>query len=147
VLAGSFQGRQPWPLRDVPDGRGRSVAVSRADISANPFPDRPGACTAQASMRRAGGQMRQGTTAEVRLDQAKATSSSAARPAIPSFRWPGHPSRAELVAALAQSSRELRLRSGTPGNVGQKPHNGARWRRNAENVKSRCRALTRYRHI
>jgi hypothetical protein len=77
------------------------VAESRPDIPGNPVADRPGGCTAHASMRRAGGQRGQGTTAEVRLDQAQATSFSAARPAILGFRSPGPPSRAELVAALA----------------------------------------------
>jgi hypothetical protein len=48
--------------------------------------------------------MRRGTTAEVRLDQGKARSSSAARPAILGCRSPGHPSRATFVVPAAQSA-------------------------------------------
>jgi hypothetical protein len=79
-----------------------------AILAWRPVADRPGAGTAHASMRSAGDEMRQ---------EGKAMSSSAARRAIFGFRSPGHPSRAELVAALAQSSRELRLQPGTPENV------------------------------
>jgi len=40
------QGRQPWPLRHLPNGRGRSVA---SDIPGNPVADRPAAGTACAT--------------------------------------------------------------------------------------------------
>jgi hypothetical protein len=61
------QSRQPWPLRHLPNGRGRSVAPD----AGTPVADRPAAGTARASMRSAAGQMRKGTTAEVSLDQGK----------------------------------------------------------------------------
>jgi hypothetical protein len=41
------EGRQPWPLCHLPDGRGRGVA---ADVRRNPVVDRPAAGTARASM-------------------------------------------------------------------------------------------------
>ena len=68
----------------------------------NSAADRPAAGAAHVSIRSAGGQMRKGTTAEVRLDQGKATSSSDARPAILGFRSPGHPSWATFVVRAAQ---------------------------------------------
>ena len=42
------QGRQPRPLRHVPDGRGRGAAT---DVPRHPAADRPTAGTADASMR------------------------------------------------------------------------------------------------
>jgi hypothetical protein len=45
------QGRQPWPLRHVPDGRGGGSA---ADVRRNPLVDRPVAGTTGASMNGAG---------------------------------------------------------------------------------------------
>ena len=45
------QGRQPSPLRHVPDGRGRGAA---RDVPGNPVADRPVAGTARTSMRSAG---------------------------------------------------------------------------------------------
>ena len=42
------KGGQPWPLRDVPDGRGRGVA---ADVRGYPDADRPVAGAARASVR------------------------------------------------------------------------------------------------
>jgi hypothetical protein len=63
------QGRQPWPIRHLPNGQGRGVAE---DIRGNPVADRPAAGTAQASMTGRSGQMQQTTTAEVRLDEGKA---------------------------------------------------------------------------
>jgi hypothetical protein len=64
------KGRQPWPLRDVPDGRGRSVAT---DFPGNPVADRPAAGTTCAGMKGRWRQMRQTTAAEVRLDTGEAT--------------------------------------------------------------------------
>jgi hypothetical protein len=73
--------------------------------------------------------MRQGTTAEVRLDQGKATSSSAARPAILDFRLPGHPSWATLVVPAAQKRDHGPGRYRNLGNVGlsELEHNAHRW--------------------
>jgi len=145
---GSFQdrceGRQPWPLCHVPDGRGTSVA---ADIPGNPVADRLGACTAHASMRRAGGRCDREPRRRYALIEPKLRVPAPRGRQSPAFARQGIRHGPTFVAALAQSSRELRLQTGTPGNVGQKPHNGAHWLRNAENLKSRCRALRRYRHI
>jgi hypothetical protein len=46
------QGRQPRPVCDLPDGRGRGAA---ADVPGNPVADRPAAGTAGAGMTSAGG--------------------------------------------------------------------------------------------
>jgi hypothetical protein len=59
------QGRQPWAVRYVSDGRGRGAA---ADVPGNPVADRPASGAACPGMRSAGGQMRQTTTSEVRLE-------------------------------------------------------------------------------
>jgi hypothetical protein len=69
-------------------------------------------------MRSAGGQMRRTTTAEVRLDEGKATSSGAARQAIPGFRSPRHASWATLVAPAAQKRDDRPRWHRNPGNVG-----------------------------
>src|SRR5580692_6165239 len=45
------EGRQPWPLRHLPDGRGRGATT---DVPGNPVADRPVAGAARASMRSAG---------------------------------------------------------------------------------------------
>jgi hypothetical protein len=45
------EGRQPWPLRHLPDGRGRGATT---DVPGTPVADRPVAGTARASMRGAG---------------------------------------------------------------------------------------------
>ena len=45
------KGRHPWPLRHLPDGRGRGATT---DVSGNPVADRPVAGTARASMRARG---------------------------------------------------------------------------------------------
>jgi ABC transporter substrate binding protein len=69
------EGRQPWALRHIPDGRGRGAA---ADVRGYPDADRPAAGTARASMYGRSGQMRRTTTAEVRLERGKPASFSAA---------------------------------------------------------------------
>ena len=53
--------------------------------------------------------MRQGTTAEVRLDQGKATSSSAARTAILGLRSPGHPSWRDIWLCRRPKSETMAL--------------------------------------
>jgi hypothetical protein len=55
------KGRHPWPLRHLPDGRGRGATT---DVSGNPVADRPVAGTARASMR----------SARIRCDQSWVTS-------------------------------------------------------------------------
>src|SRR6516162_10183494 len=62
------EGHQPWPLRDLPNGRGRSLA---ADVRRHPVADRPAAGAARPGMRERRHQMQQATTAEVRLHTAK----------------------------------------------------------------------------
>jgi hypothetical protein len=73
---------QPRPLRHVPDSRGRGAP---ADVPRNPVAHRPVAGAAGASMTGRSGQTRQTTTAEVRLDQGKATSFGPARRATRRF--------------------------------------------------------------
>ena len=75
------QGGQTWPLRDVPDGRGRGVA---ADVQGYPDAHRPAAGSARSSVTGRRGQMREPTKAEVRLEHGKPASSSVAS------RAPGH---------------------------------------------------------
>src|SRR5271169_131271 len=62
------EGRQPWALRDLPTRRGRGVA---ADVRRYPVADRPVADTTRPGMTGRRSQMRQTTTAEVRLDGGK----------------------------------------------------------------------------
>ena len=100
---------KPIPLKGrKPDSshRVREVRIhfppAASLLRINSAADRPAAGAAHVSIRSAGGQMRKGTTAEVRLDQGKATSSSDARPAILGFRSPGHPSWATFVVRAAQ---------------------------------------------
>jgi len=50
------KGGQSWPLRYLPDGRGRSLAT---DVRRNPVLDRPVASTTRAGMRSQGDQMRE----------------------------------------------------------------------------------------
>jgi Transposase DDE domain group 1 len=45
------EGRRPWPVRDLPDGRGRGVAK---DVRRHPVVDRPAVGTARAGMSGAG---------------------------------------------------------------------------------------------
>jgi hypothetical protein len=59
-----YRGARPSVFR-------RLCASVRGRCSRNPVADRPAAVTTRASMRGAGGEMRQGTTAEARLDQGK----------------------------------------------------------------------------
>src|SRR6516165_7412627 len=49
------EGHQPWPLRDLPNGRGRSLA---ADVRRHPVADRPAAGAARPGMRDRRHQMR-----------------------------------------------------------------------------------------
>ena len=110
------QGRQPWPLRHLPNGRGCSVA---SDVPGNPVPDRPAAGTARASMRSAAGQMRQGKTAEVRLDRGKAR--------VPAPR--GRQSSAFALARASSWATFIAL-------AAQKREHGPNRYRNLENVGS-----------
>jgi hypothetical protein len=66
------QGGEPRALRHVPDGRGRATA---ADVPRNSVAHRPAAGAACASMRGRRRPMEQTTTAGVRLDEGKPTSS------------------------------------------------------------------------
>jgi hypothetical protein len=69
------QGRQPCALCHLPDGRGRGAAT---DVPRNTVANRPTAGTARPRMT-ARGQMRQATTAKVRLDAGKAGRFSVSR--------------------------------------------------------------------
>src|SRR5271155_4512051 len=106
------QGGPPRALRDLPDGRGRGVA---ADVCGDLVADRPAASAARVGMRDAWDQMRQATTAKVRLDGGKATSSSAPRQPILDFRSSRHPSWWMLVAPVAQKARRGPSRSRESG--------------------------------
>src|SRR6202049_3996757 len=68
------QGRQPRPVCDLPDGRGRGAA---ADVPGNPVADRPAAGTAGRRHDERWRQMQQTTAAEVRLDAGRAARFSA----------------------------------------------------------------------
>ena len=90
------EGHKPRPLRHLPNGRGRGAA---ADVPGNPVAGRPTSGTARAGMTGRWGQMRQTTTAELRLDHGKAASSSPASPSAPSFWLPPGRVRTNFVAA------------------------------------------------
>jgi hypothetical protein len=62
------QGRQPRPVCDLPDGRGRSAA---ADVPGNPVADRPAAGTTCAGVRSAGADVRQAVAIEACLNAAR----------------------------------------------------------------------------
>ena len=68
------QGHQPWPLRHLPAGRGRGVA---ADVRGDADAHRPAA--ARSSMKELWVERCGPTMGELRLDEGKATSSSAPR--------------------------------------------------------------------
>ena len=68
------QGGQPRRLRHVPNGGGRSAAI---DAPRHPAADRPTAGAAGPQHEGRWDRMRQTTTAEVRLDEGKTTSSAA----------------------------------------------------------------------
>ena len=90
---------EPWSLTSLREklikigakvvSHGRYVTFQMAEVAVprqgNPVADRPAAGTAGASMTGRWGQMRQTTTAEVRLDEGKAASSGAARRATRRF--------------------------------------------------------------
>ena len=67
------EGRQPWPLRHPPDGRGRGATT---DVPGNPVADHPVADTVRASMRR-GARCDKRRRQKVRLDAGKAARFSA----------------------------------------------------------------------
>jgi hypothetical protein len=62
--------------------------------------------------------MRQTTTAEVRIDEGKATSSGAARQASHRFGCPRHPLPSNLVVTEAQKRDDGAQQPGNRGNVG-----------------------------
>jgi hypothetical protein len=95
------KGHEPWPLRHVPDGRGRDAA---ADVPRYPNADRLAAGAARTSMTDCV-QVPQTTTVEVRLDQAKATSSGTARRPTDCVGSPGRPSGPQLVASATHNGR------------------------------------------
>src|SRR5207253_10712627 len=68
------QGREPRPLHDLSDGRGRGFAT---DVRRHPVADRQAPGTTRARMRGAWSDVRQATTAEVRLDAGKSSRFSA----------------------------------------------------------------------
>src|SRR6202011_5491443 len=82
------EGGEPWPLCDVPDGRGRGAAT---DVRRNPVADRAAAGTARTSMKGNPRQMRQPATAEVRLGQWQSSMSQRCERAIRQFgcQWLG----------------------------------------------------------
>src|SRR3954466_6970617 len=71
------EGRQPWPIRNIPTGR--SCGLAR-DVHRNPFADCPAASSARAGMRDQRWQTLQSATAEVRLDPAKSARFSGSVP-------------------------------------------------------------------
>src|SRR5215472_15501248 len=79
------QGRQPRPLRDLPDGRNRGAT---ADVRRHPVADRPAAGTTCASMREQKDQMRHATTAKVCLDLAKSERLTVLALSIMGFDYP-----------------------------------------------------------
>ena len=62
------QGRQPWPLRHVPDGRGGGAT---ADVLRDPDAHHPVAGAARSSMKGLWGRKAWTTMGEVRLDEGK----------------------------------------------------------------------------
>jgi hypothetical protein len=76
------QGREPRPLHDLSDGRGRGAAT---DVPGDPGVDRPTAGAARTSVTGRSGQMRQPTTAKLRLDEHKAASFGPAGPSTLPF--------------------------------------------------------------
>jgi hypothetical protein len=105
------EGREPRPLRHIPEGRGRGAATN---VPGNPVADRPAADTGRAGMTARSGQMRQTTTAEVRLDHRKAAGSGATRPSVSPFGLSAGRLRSNIVAArLADAdncAQRLRIR-------------------------------------
>jgi Transposase DDE domain group 1 len=74
--------------------------------------------TARASMTGRWGQMRQTTTAEVRLDHEKPTGSGITRRAIRWFGCEQRRSQSNFVAAKPPGTEDQAQRDGNPGNVG-----------------------------
>ncbi len=62
--------------------------------------------------------MRQTTTAEVRLDQGKLSSSSPATPSVSPFWLSAGQLRSNFVAAKPPGTEDHAKRAGNPGNVG-----------------------------
>ncbi len=108
------QGRQPWPLRDVPNGRRRGVA---ADVRGNPVSDRPAAGPTRASESGRWGQMRQTTTGEVRLDERKRTDCNLARRATRRSGCKLGWLRSIFVVRRPDETEDHAQRIGNPGNV------------------------------
>src|SRR3954453_644447 len=71
------EGRQPWPIRNIPTGR--SCGLAR-DVHRNPFADCPAASSDRAGMREQRLKTVQSVTAEVRLDPAKSAHFSGSVP-------------------------------------------------------------------
>src|SRR3984893_5256677 len=107
------QARQPWPLCHIPDGRGRSVAE---DVRGNPDVDRSATSAARARMTGGSGQMRQTTTAEVGLDEGKATSSSPGRRAPRRFACEQRLLRSIFIAARPAETEDHAQGTGHLGN-------------------------------
>ena len=63
------EGHEPWPICDIPDGRGRGAAT---DVRRHAVADRPAPGTARAGMTGAAVRCDHGTMVEVRLDAGKA---------------------------------------------------------------------------
>jgi hypothetical protein len=109
------KGREPRPLRDLPDGRGRGAAT---DVPGNSVAHRPVARTARASMTGTSGQMRQKTKVEARLDDGKAAGSGSARPnASPFWLLPGR-LWSNFVAAEPPGTEDHVQPARNPVNVG-----------------------------
>ena len=107
------KGRQPWSLRDVPDGRGRRVA---AHVQGHPDAYCPASGAARTSVRGAGIQSTN-TTAGVRHHEGKATSFMHHEAGTYRFRCPRHPSRLGLFAMDAQKPDNGARLSRDPGKI------------------------------
>ena len=94
------------------------VAVPRQMFAGNPVADRPAAGAARTGMTGRSGQMRQTTTAEVRLDEGKAASSGPARPSNSTIWLPTGRLRSNFVAARLDETENRAQQAGNPGNVG-----------------------------
>jgi hypothetical protein len=108
------EGRQPRPLCDLPDGRGRGTAT---DVRRDPVADRPPARAVSTGMR-ASGQMQQ-TTPEVRPNASRSAGFSASAQSTHGFLT-GYRIRGTRFA-VAQDARRNDPRVRTtrhPGNVG-----------------------------
>jgi hypothetical protein len=107
------QGGQPWPLRDVPSGRGRSSA---ADVRGYPDADCPAAGAVRTGMKGRRDRMRQMTRAEVRLDHGKPAGCSASARSIGCL---GRIRRRPRAIAVAEKPQKRPIMASTPRQSGE----------------------------